>query len=300
MNSMAATGWRGRLGDAATSSYLIHWVLRVSVWACFVGHGFFGIRQKAAWLAFYEPFGVPESLAFATMPLVGLIDITVGYLALLRPTRAVLMYTAFWGLFTGLLRPLVGMSFFETLERGGNFGPSVALLLGSAGAALLSQPKVYDLADEKRYARMKLVLAVTTFLLLVGHGGLALAAKPMLVHHWSSIGAVALDNQGEAFTRMAGGFEVAAALLVLFWPTRPLCLLIVGWKLFTESLHLTAGDPVWEVLERGGSYGAPLALFILLSYGAARARQRSSSRASGSDWSTTPMMVGSGAPPGPV
>lgn len=263
-------GWR-RLAEADTSSHLVHWILRLSVWACFVGHGMFGIRQKVDWLVFYRPLGIPDSIALATMPLVGLVDITVGYVALLRPTRAVLMYTAFWGIFTGLLRPFVGMSFFETLERAGNYGPALALLLGGTAAAILSRPSVYDLADEKHYTRMKQLLAVTTFLLLIGHGGLALGAKPMLVEHWHSIGLATLDESGKAFTRMIGGVEVAAAFLVLAWPTRALCLGIVGWKLFTELLFLPTGNPVWEVVERGGSYGAPLALFVVLSYGVSRA-----------------------------
>lgn len=273
MNSVVVAAPRRWLSDPATASHVVHWVLRVSVWACFVGHGMFGIRQKVDWLVFYRSVGFPDTVSFATMPLVGLMDITLGFLALLRPTRVVLMYTAFWGVFTGLMRPFVGMSFFEALERGGNYGPSVALLLGTAGAALLSKPGVYNLADDKHYDRMKQVLVVTTFLLLVGHGALALGAKPMLVKHWHSIGLVAIDEGGKAFTRLIGAAEVTAALLVVLWPTRVLCLAIVGWKLFTEMLFVVAGDPAWEVLERGGSYGAPLALFVVLCYGAVRAHQ---------------------------
>jgi hypothetical protein len=266
---------RLRLGstrDPASASDLVHWILRVSVWACYVGHGMFGIRQKVDWLAFYRPFGIPDAIATHTMPLVGLVDVTMGYLVLLRPTRVVLMYTAAWGIFTALLRPLAGMSFFETLERAGNYGPSIALLLGGAGAALLARPEIYDLSVEANFRRVRQLLVVTTSLLLLGHGGLALAAKPQLLEHWHSLGVVGLDAAGQAFVRMTGAAEVAAAALVLLWPNRPLCLIIVAWKLFTETLFLTSGAPIWEVVERGGSYGAPLALFVLLSYGAARAQ----------------------------
>ena len=271
MNGAGMPVGRRWLAESATSSRLVHWILRASVWACFVGHGMFGIRQKLDWLVFYRPLGIPDSIALATMPLIGLVDITMGYLVLLRPTRAVLVYTAFWGVFTGLLRPFVGMSFLETLERAGNYGPSFALLLGGTGAALLTQPSVYDLSDEKQYTRMKRLLTVTIFLLLVGHGGLALGAKAMLVEHWHSIGLATLDESGKAFTRMIGAAEIAAAFVLLAWPTRALCLGIVAWKLFTELLFITSGDPVWEVVERAGSYGAPLALFVVLSYGVFRA-----------------------------
>ena len=262
---------RLRLADAAVASPVVHWILRVSVWACFVGHGLFGIRQKMDWLMFYQPFGVPDEVAFATMPLIGLVDITLGYFALFRPTRVLLMYTAFWGLFTALLRPLVGLSPFEALERGGNVGPSLALLLGTAGAALWSKPDVYDLADHRHYRHMAILLAATTFLLLLGHGALALGAKPLLVKHWASIGVIPDNEAGVSLVRKIGAVEAAAALLILLWPTRVLCLTIVAWKLFTEMLFVVAGDPPWEVLERGGSYGAPLALFVVLWYGSSRA-----------------------------
>ncbi|HET8624052.1 MAG TPA: hypothetical protein VFM14_10855 [Gemmatimonadales bacterium] len=252
--------------DAATASATVHWILRASVWACFVGHGMFGIRQKQEWVVFFEPFGIGPAIATALMPLIGLVDITVGYLALLRPTRAVFMYAALWGTFTGLLRPLVGLSVLETFERAGNVGPSLALLLGTGTAAILSQPVIYNLADPARQRRITWLLSATTFLLLLGHGGLAALGKPQLLQHWSALGVVQPDAAGLAFVRAIGYGEMAAAGLVLLWPSRPLCLAIVGWKLFTESLFVVAGAPIWEVVERCGSYGAPLALFVVLAY----------------------------------
>jgi hypothetical protein len=253
------------------SSRQVNLILRASVWACFVGHGMFGIRQKVDWLVFYRAFGFPERLSFATMPIIGLVDITIGFLALVWPTRLLFIYAASWTIFTGLLRPFVGMSVFEFIERSGNFGPPIALLLGSSGASLLSRVEIYQLSDEKHYARMRQVLAATICLFLLGHGGLALAAKPMLVKHWQSVGFLATQVDPQALTRMMGAWEVVLALLVLFRPARVVCLTIIAWKLFTESLFVVVGDPAWEVLERGGDYGAPLALFVVLTYGAARA-----------------------------
>jgi hypothetical protein len=226
----------------------------------------FGIRQKPEWLIFFAPFGIAESVALPLMSLIGFIDIAIAYFALLNPRRVVFMYAAIWGLFTALLRPLVGLSVFETLERAGNYGPPFALLLGTAGAVLLSRPGAYSIAERSHYDRLKLVLAITTCFLLLGHGGLALSGKPLLVDHWRAIGSA---NYAEALTRAAGMLEIAAAVLVLAWPTRILVAAIVVWKLSTELLFLYAGAPVWEVVERGGSYFAPLALFLLLSHRAA-------------------------------
>lgn len=259
--------------NSSSASLWIHWILRASVWACYVGHGMFGIRQKVDWLVFYRPFGISDEIALATMPVIGLVDITMGYLALLQPSRLVLMYTAAWGVFTALLRPLVGMSPFETIERAGNVGPSIALLLGASGAGLLTRIPAADVSSEQNYGRLRLALVLTTSLLLIGHGGLAIGEKPMLTQHWQSIGLIGTDGSGAGFTRLAGAVEIAAALLLLARPTRALCLLIFGWKLGTEWLFLTSGAPVWEVVERGGSYGAPLALFVLLQYRAVQVQQ---------------------------
>jgi len=35
---------------------------------------------------------------------------------------------------------------------------------------------------------------------------------------------------------------------------------VFAWKLGTEALRPLAGEALWEFIERGGSYGAPLAL----------------------------------------
>jgi hypothetical protein len=79
---------------------------------------------------------------------------------------------------------------------------------------------------------------------------------------------------------------------------RPLCLAIVGWKLLTEMMFLTSGAPIWEVVERGGSYGAPLALFVLLSYGASRAKSSASLPSVDEQQDGYPVMAGSSARPG--
>jgi hypothetical protein len=53
------------------------------------------------------------------------------------------------------------------------------------------------------------------------------------------------------------------AVLVLVRPRPALLLGVVCWKLGTELLYPIAGAPLWEFVERGGSYGAPLALAVL-------------------------------------
>jgi hypothetical protein len=64
-----------------------------------------------------------------------------------------------------------------------------------------------------------------------------------------------------------GGIEIALAAAVLASPGPPLLLGVLAWKVGTEMLFPISGDSFWECVERGGSYGAPLALLVLQRVG---------------------------------
>ena len=105
-----------------TPEWHLHWLFRLALCAEFVGHGAFGVLTKAGWVPYFTLFGFPEAWAWTLMPVVGSVDITLGVLALVAPTRAALLYMACWGLFTASLRPLAGEGGWEFLERSYNFG----------------------------------------------------------------------------------------------------------------------------------------------------------------------------------
>jgi hypothetical protein len=63
---------------------------------------------------------------------------------------------------------------------------------------------------------------------------------------------------------ITGVAEMLVAVLVYVAPTPALLLAIVAWKIGSEMLFPLSGAPVWEFVERGGSYAAPLALVLLL------------------------------------
>ena len=73
----------------------------------------------------------PRAVGLAFDALVGAVDVTVGMMVLFAPRRFALGYMGGWALWTALLRPLSGEPFFETLERAGNYGVPLALLLMS-------------------------------------------------------------------------------------------------------------------------------------------------------------------------
>jgi hypothetical protein len=106
----------------------LHWLLRVACSAEFVGHGAFGIVTKAAWLPYFGVVGIPPELGWKLMPLIGSVDVALGLITLLRPTRALLLYMAFWGLVTATIRPLAGEPIWEFAERVPNWAVPLAFL----------------------------------------------------------------------------------------------------------------------------------------------------------------------------
>ena len=104
-------------------------VLRVAVAGEFFGHGWFAVSGKPGWIPFVTLFGFDEPTALTVMAGVGLLDILLAVLVLLRPMPLALGWMAFWGFFTAALRPLSGGSWLDFVERMPNWGAPLALLL---------------------------------------------------------------------------------------------------------------------------------------------------------------------------
>jgi phosphohistidine phosphatase SixA len=246
--------------SAATTTKQTEQLLRAAVAACFIGHGAFGILRKTEWLTYFGLFGIDAQVAAQLMPLIGSVDIMVGLLALLWPARAVFLYAALWAAFTAVLRPFAGEGIAEALERAGNYGAPLALLalLGVGSSRMWLQRARASSAENlilvSRIARS------ATCLLLTGHGLLALAGKPLLLSHLAGVGLPSYAVQ------MLGAFELALALACLILPSRSLLLGVALWKVATESLFVWTGAPIWEFVERGGSYLVPVVAALLVPH----------------------------------
>lgn len=249
------------VGAATPSTVQAYWILRVGAALCFIGHGAFGFITKAAWLPYFAVVGIPDAWAWKMMPLVGAVDVMAGMAVLFAPRGLPLVYMAAWATWTALLRPLSGEPIYETIERAGNFGVPIALILLSGmklsfrdlGAALQGPRD-----DASTIARAQTALRWTTALLLVGHGALgALTGKAMLTGHYAWLGLPA------STTGLVGWFEIALGVAIAFRPLAGLLIVAAAWKLATESLFIATGAPIWEFVERAGSYAAPLALLAL-------------------------------------
>jgi hypothetical protein len=237
-----------------------YWVLRLGAALCFIGHGAFGFITKAAWVPYFEVVGIPETWAYRLMPVVGAVDVMAGMAVLFAPRALPLVYMALWALWTALLRPLSGESVFETLERAGNYGVPFSLLL------LTMMPRTFNgligrlegPSDERKWLDgARQALKWTTVVLLAGHGALGLADSVLLTTHYASIGLPA------STTVIVGWIEIVLAAAVAVRPAFGLLVFVAAWKLATEFLFMTAGAPIWEFVERAGSYAAPIALAIL-------------------------------------
>ena len=109
---------------------LIEWVLRIAVAGEFIGHGIFALQGRKTWVEWFSIFGISDvGLATQLLFLIGVMDIALAVLILIKPVRLALLWMAFWGFWTALMRPIAGDSIFEFVERWANWGAPLALFL---------------------------------------------------------------------------------------------------------------------------------------------------------------------------
>ena len=241
-------------------------MFRVSVLMEFVGHGAFGIMTKASWVPYFGVFGIGEATAYRLMPIIGTVDVTMGVLGFLSPRRAALIYMTFWGLFTASLRPLAGESFWEVLDRTGNYGVPLAFLIYSGWAHSAREwfePIRPRPMTRVVLGRLAIVLKWTTVGCLIGHGAYgALLHKAVLTRQYAAVGLTSW--LGPEFAPALGWIEIALGLAISIRPLSYLLITAAVFKVATELLYPLTGAPVWEFIERGGTYVAPLALFAIV------------------------------------
>ena len=108
----------------------IEWVLKIGIFGEFVGHGVFAIQGKSDWVSWFSIFGISDKiLATQILFIIGLIDICLAILILVKPIRPVILWMVFWGFWTALLRPLVGLPVWDFMERWTNWAAPLALFL---------------------------------------------------------------------------------------------------------------------------------------------------------------------------
>ncbi len=111
----------------------VEWILRIAVAGEFIGHGVFALQQKPGWLKYFDAVGISADTAMTLMPLIGVMDLVLALMVLIKPIRIGVLWMAFWGLWTALIRwPFGPDPFWDFVERWANWGAPLALfyLLG--------------------------------------------------------------------------------------------------------------------------------------------------------------------------
>ena len=107
---------------------IIQWILRIAVAGEFLGHGALAVGGKADWVGWVQKLsGFEQSTALSIIVAIGIMDIILAIIVLIRPVKPLLLWMAFWGFFTAILRPIVGQSFWDFIERFANWGAPLAL-----------------------------------------------------------------------------------------------------------------------------------------------------------------------------
>lgn len=107
---------------------LVQWILRITVAGEFAGHGVFAIQGKEAWVNWISQLtGVGSETAGQLLLIVGMTDLLVALIVIIKPIRFVFLWAAFWGFWTALVRPIVGEPIWDFIERWANWGAPLAL-----------------------------------------------------------------------------------------------------------------------------------------------------------------------------
>jgi hypothetical protein len=254
-----------------TAAWTLHWLLRLGIFMEFVGHGACGAITKKGWLPYFHVLGISENMGWELMPLVGSLDIALGVITLLSPRRALLLYMALWGCFTALLRPAAGDGGWEFIERSYNYGVPFMLLLlhgfGHGRKSWFESLKTVPSLSARQAQTLLWVLRVIIALMLIGHGGFgAFMGKKNLLGFYQTAGFGVFGLPLETIQTAIGFFEIGLGCAALSATWAVFFAFIFAWKLGSELLYPLAGAPLacWEVIERGGSYVAPLTALCVL------------------------------------
>jgi len=102
--------------------------LRIGVAGEFLGHGLLAVQGKKDWIGWISQLtNVSDPTARTILLIVGISDVLVALIVLVRPINWVLLWAVFWGFWTALVRPLVGGSWLDFIERFANWGAPLAL-----------------------------------------------------------------------------------------------------------------------------------------------------------------------------
>jgi hypothetical protein len=112
--------------------------IQLSIFLIFLSHGIGCFLKNALYIDYiigfvgdYTPFSIKQYQAEQLLNIIGIIDVVVAVLVLLKPSKNLLYWLIFWGLLTSLLRIVDAgiFNYIEFLIRTPHFGLPIALLI---------------------------------------------------------------------------------------------------------------------------------------------------------------------------
>ncbi len=113
--------------------------------------------------------------------------------------------------------------------------------------------------------RIEWILRVAVAAEFIGHGVFALQGKKEWLAWFPHFG---IADPGVALQLMmlVGAMDIILGILVLIRPVRVLVLWMALWAFWTALVRPIVGDPIWDFVERGANWGAPLSLLLILGW----------------------------------
>lgn len=105
----------------------IEYILRLVVFLTFLGHGYLALMVNKNWIVYLETAGFSTEKSIILIPLIGILDIIVALVILLRPQKYIVLWAVIWAFSTALIRPISGESIWAFIERCANWGAPLAL-----------------------------------------------------------------------------------------------------------------------------------------------------------------------------
>lgn len=95
----------------------------------------------------------------------------------------------------------------------------------------------------------------------IGHGAFGIITKPAWVAFFHALGI----SEPTAYRLMPiiGTNDIIMGTFILLSPCRIVLAWMTVWAVFTSFLRPMAGQGYWEVIERAGNYGIPLAFLVM-------------------------------------
>ena len=110
--------------------------------------------------------------------------------------------------------------------------------------------------------RIESLLRLGVFLTFFGHGFFAFMGKAQWVKYLTVFGFS--DTVALKLMTYIGVIDFLIAIIVLLKPHKYVVLYAFTWAFLTALIRPISGEPIWDFIERGSNWTAPLCLYFIL------------------------------------